>query len=114
MNSIVAGNYADTRPNIAGTLTSDGYNLFQDVPEATFAVNPRHPTDISLDPRADLKIDSALSGKLIQVHLPLSGSPAIDRIPLSACLINGVSTDERGVKRPDGQKQLCDIGAVEY
>lgn len=63
---------------------------------------------------ADLRIDPTLSGKLTQVHALLSGSPAIDRIPLNACLVNGISTDQRGVKRPDGQEQSCDIGAYEY
>jgi len=39
-------------------------------------------------------------------------SPAVDPIPLSACNINGISTDQRGTKRPQGA--ACDIGAYEY
>ncbi len=113
-NSIVAGNRANIGPDISGTLTSDGYNLIQNVPDVTFAANKQHLTDVSVDLHAGLRIDPTLSGKLIQVHALLWGSPAIDRIPLNACLVNGISTDERGVKRPDGQEQFCDIGAYEY
>jgi len=113
-NSLVALNHADTGPDIAGPLTSDGYNLIQNVSGATFTPNKQHFTDVSVDPHADLRIDSALSGNLPQIHALLSGSPAIDRIPLAACLVNGLSTDQRGVKRPDAQERSCDIGAYEY
>jgi hypothetical protein len=43
----------------------------------------------------------------------LPGSPAIDQIPLDACHINGINTDQRGMKRPDGNEKTCDIGAFE-
>jgi hypothetical protein len=113
-NSIVAGDRANTGPDIAGILTSGGYNLIQNVSGATFAASQQHSTDIVVDSHTDLRIDPALRGKQPQVHALLAGSPAIDRIPLSTCLISGISTDERGVKRPDGQEQFCDIGAYEY
>jgi len=113
-NSLVALNHADTGPDIAGRLISGGYNLIQNVSGATFTPNKQHFTDVSVDPHADLRIDSALSGNLPQIHALLSGSPAIDRIPLAACLVNGLSTDQRGVKRPDAQERSCDIGAYEY
>jgi hypothetical protein len=38
----------------------------------------------------------------------LRGSPAIDAVPVSACLVH---VDQRGVKRPQGPR--CDIGAYE-
>jgi hypothetical protein len=43
----------------------------------------------------------------------LPGSPALDRIPPDACHINDITSDQRGVKRPDGNEQFCDIGAYE-
>ncbi len=113
-NSILAGNHADTGPDISGPLTSDGYNLVQNVSGAAFTPGKQRLTDVSVDPHADLGIDPTLSGKLTQVHALFAGSPAIDRIPLNACLVNGISTDQHGVKRPDGQEQSCDIGAYEY
>ena len=59
-------------------------------------------------------------------HMPLEGSPVIDRgiclstsIPLPEGLqLAPILTDQRGVRRPiDGDQDgvmLCDIGAVEY
>jgi hypothetical protein len=48
-------------------------------------------------------------------------SPAVDQIPLDDCQINGITTDQRGMNRPDpddsnetSNKPLCDIGAYEY
>jgi len=119
-NNLVAGNHAPTAPDISGTLTSDGYNLVQDISGANFAPNQQHSTDVSVDPHVDLKIDSQLrdNGGLTTSHtfthalLPIS--PAIDKIPLSACHPNGISTDQRGMKRPDKNEPFCDIGAYEY
>jgi hypothetical protein len=48
------------------------------------------------------------------IHKLLQGSPAIDRIPLEACHPGNISADQRGVKRPDGKENTCDIGAYEY
>ncbi len=119
-NNLVAGNHAPTAPDISGTLTSDGYNLVQDISGANFAPNQQHSTDVSVDPHADLKIDSLLrdNGGLTTPHTftdaLLPDSPAIDKIPLAVCHPNGISTDQRGVKRPDKNESACDIGAYEY
>jgi hypothetical protein len=113
-NTLVAGNHALTSPDILGMLTSNGYNLIQNVSGTTFASNKQHLTDVSIDPYADMRIDPMLSGKPTQIHALLSGSPAIDRIPLDACHSNSITIDQRGMKRPDGNETLCDIGAYEY
>ena len=91
----------------------DGYNLIQNVSSVTFAANRQHLTDVSVNPHTDMRIDPALSGNPAQIHALLLGSPAIDQIPLDACQIDGISTDQRGVKRPDGNEHTCDIGAYE-
>jgi hypothetical protein len=118
-NSIVAGNHAHIGPDIAGTLTSDGYNLIQDVTGATFvAPNKKHSTDISGDQFPNLGIDPVLrdNGSSPQTHALLPGSPAIDRIPFHAChpFPQGSDSDQRNMKRPDGNETACDIGSYEY
>jgi hypothetical protein len=40
-------------------------------------------------------------------------NPALDRVPLDICQADGVTTDQRGMKRPDGGEHFCDIGAYE-
>ena len=118
-NSIVVADPAHPGPNISGSLTSDGYNLIQDSSAANFAPNQQHSTDVSVDPHTDLKIDSLLRdrGGLTTphtfTHALLPGSPAIDKIPLAACHPHGISTDQRGKKRPDENGSVCDIRAYE-
>jgi len=49
-------------------------------------------------------------------QLPQVGSPLIDAIPNASCQTDGASgitTDERGLPRPDSASPNCDIGAVE-
>jgi len=117
--SIVAGNHAQAGigPDIAGHLTSDGYNLISHISGAVF-VNPleKHRTDLSEDRFTNLKIDPLLKDNRgpTQTHALLLGSPAIDRIPAEVCHIKSISTDQRGMNRPDGQESDCDIGAYEY
>ncbi len=48
--------------------------------------------------------------------LPQSGSPLIDGVAAASCQADGASgitTDQRGLARPDAGKATCDIGAVE-
>lgn len=48
------------------------------------------------------------NGQLVHVLLP--ASPAIDQIPTGECLPD----DQRGTDRPQGDLELCDIGAYEF
>jgi hypothetical protein len=50
------------------------------------------------------------NGGATSTRVPQTGSPLIDAIPTGSCAA-GVTTDQRGVTRPQGNG--CDIGAVE-
>jgi TIR domain len=117
--SIVAGNNAHTGPDIAGRLTTLGYDLVEDRSGATFLGLPKvQSTDVLGVSSTDLKIDPVLrdNGGSARphtwTHRLLPGSPAIDRIPPVTCHANTISTDQRGIQRPQGRG--CDIGAYEY
>lgn len=55
----------------------------------------------------------ANNGGPAPTRLPLSGSPLVDAIPVPACQAAGITTDERGLPRPDAGAPTCDVGAVE-
>ncbi len=112
-NSLVAGNRAAQSLDIVGELTSQGYNLIQNTAGTKFAPNQLHGTDLLQVAPTALRIDPVLQGNNgpTQTHALLPGSLAIRRIPPNACHIKGISTDQRGVKRPE--EAACDIGAYE-
>ncbi len=113
--SIVARNQAHSNQDIAGTLTTQGYNLIGNPSGAVFLdLFTMHHTDLSGDQFTDLGIDSQLreNGGPTKTHRLLLGSPALDQIPSDVCQSNGISTDQRGIQRPQGL--ACDIGAYEY
>ena len=112
-NSLVAGNKAPAGPDMLGPLTSQGYNLIQNTQDTTFASNQAHGTDLLQVASSGLRIDPLLrdNNGATQTHALLSGSTAIDRIPPKDCRIKDISTDQRGVRRPQGV--ACDIGAYE-
>jgi len=120
-NSIVAGDPAHPGLDIMGMLTSYGYNLFQDISGATFdlATRTQHSTDKTLSVNDSTKLFAD------PVRLRDNGDPnktltlapdslAVNQIPLAACHVNGTTTDQRGMERPDGNETACDIGAYEY
>src|SRR5262249_9305273 len=101
--SIVATNAGGNCVNEAGTITSQGYNL-----ESGSDCGFTGTGDLQ---NTDPKLASALAsnGGATQTLALLDGSPAINKIPTSACTL---ATDQRGVSRPQGP--ACDIGAFEF
>ena len=96
-NTLVAHN-GITNCNVG--LTSDGYNLEDDTTCGLAGAGDQQSTDPLLGPLAD-------NGGDTQTYALLSGSPAID----AAGCLGGVTTDQRGIPRPQGSQ--CDIGAYE-
>lgn len=102
-NTIISGNTAVTpADDCAGGMTSLGYNLAGDATCAFGAAGDLNSTNPLLGPLAN-------NGGPTQTHALLAGSPAIDIVPLVSCT---VSTDQRGVARPQGA--ACDGGSFEH
>src|SRR5207245_1174501 len=100
-NSIVAGNSAHLGPDIAGMLSSYGYNLFQDNSGATLdpATSSQHDTDktLAVNDLPKLFADPVGlrdNGGPTMTYALASYSPALDQIPLTACHISGITTDQ--------------------
>ncbi|HLI87150.1 MAG TPA: protein kinase [Ktedonobacteraceae bacterium] len=111
-NTLIAGNTAAKGPDVAGKITTEGYNLVQRFSGAQWNdPDHRHATDHAVNNLATLHIDTQLrsSGTAVPTLALLPGSPALNQIPAAFC---DASTDQRGVKRP--QQNACDIGAYEY
>ena len=106
-NTIVANNLSGG--NCGGPITSQGYNLSDD-PSCAFAGRgDLNNTPAGLDPSGLQN-----NGGPTQTIALLANSSAVDAIPASACsdaFGNLVSTDQRGITRPQGSG--CDIGAFE-
>ena len=112
-NTIVAANSADTAPDTYGDFISQGHNLIgesegesegtrgftngQNGDQVGTAANP-------IDPRLG---PLANNGGPTMTHALLAGSPAIDK----AVAVEGITTDQRGVARPQGAAP--DIGSFE-
>jgi len=102
LNSIVSGNQwygCELGAFGAGvvTITSWGHNVVQDTSCGAVASD-----SLAADP---LLGPLAANGGPTWTHLPLPGSPALDRAPTCP------ATDQRGVSRPQGS--ACDAGSVE-
>lgn len=101
-NTIVSGNTAATpSDDCAGGITSLGYNLASDASCAFGGSGDLNSTDPLLGPLTN-------NSGPTETHALLSGSPAVDAVPLASCT---VSTDQRSVPRPMGP--ACDSGAFE-
>ena len=88
-----------------GTLTTNVSNLIADG-----SCSAAYSGDPLLGPLAD-------NGGLTWTHLPLAGSPVLDRGDAATCAaLPGGDVDQRGLARADGDGDTaaqCDIGAVE-
>ncbi|MQA75353.1 MAG: hypothetical protein GEU88_13590 [Solirubrobacterales bacterium] len=108
--SVVALPLGSERSCLVGSTISHGYNL-SDTSRATCGFDA--PTD--RPSRGDpMLAPLAANGGPTPTMLPLAGSPLLDAIPAAQCRADGaagVTSDQRGVTRPQGGS--CDIGAVE-
>ncbi|MGC9039982.1 MAG: choice-of-anchor Q domain-containing protein [Roseiflexus sp.] len=130
-SALVAGN-TDTSaspgnyPDIAGSITSDGYNLIGNVGDYDFAVNttgdqygdpngttiPNSGAVESPAPIDPLLAPLANNGGPTPTHALLAGSPALNRIPGGTNDCGGaIAIDQRDISRP--QDGACDVGAFE-
>ncbi len=101
-NTIIAGNSSSSKgPDCFGTLTSQGFNLVENVAGCTITGSEDTIIgDASLDVLAD-------NGGPTETHALLAGSSAIDAGDPASTL----TIDQRGVSRPQGPR--IDIGAFE-
>ena len=108
-NTIIAGNEAPTGPDCYDDVPSSGYNLIGDTADCGFVAAPGDL--VNVDPMLG---PFRRDGGPTRTHALLDGSPAIDAIPVARCNDadgNPVTTDQRGLPRPQGS--ACDIGAYE-
>jgi hypothetical protein len=108
-NSVFAGNIAPIGADLSGTVTSQNYNHIGE-PNNDVIINGNTANNGSGNPMlGPLQVNG--SGQ--PTHLPLAGSPLIDKILKSAtnCGSPSVALDQRSMSRP--QAGRCDIGAAE-
>jgi hypothetical protein len=102
-NTIIANNTSSSFPdgNCLGSITSNGYNLSSGISCGLNGTGDLSNTNPLLGPLAD-------NGGPTWTYALLPDSPAIGQIPREQC---AVTTDQRGVNRPQGA--FCDIGSYE-
>jgi len=104
-NTIVANN---SPSDLSGVITSMGHNIISDASGGLTGSGDLNSTNPLLGPLAS-------NGGPTQTHAPLLGSPAINAVPLANLTDangNPITTDQRGVSRPQGI--AGDIGSVEF
>ncbi|WP_161604366.1 choice-of-anchor Q domain-containing protein [Roseiconus nitratireducens] len=101
INTLVAENTADDSPDLAGSIISQGANLVGDSAGSSFTALGSDLVDV----QAQIAELSDNGGPTPTIAL-LDGSPA-----LSSGVLAGLTTDQRGVVRPQGNGP--DIGAFE-
>src|SRR6266536_2279936 len=122
--SIVAGKPNDMTSVISGKFTSDDYNVIQNLAQAGFKPAP-HDQSVSgsdLSKLFDVQEGLRKNGDPTATYKLFSSkeNPAINVIPLDVCHVKDIFDkgrqeyiDQRGMPRPGGKKQRCDIGAYE-
>jgi hypothetical protein len=100
LQGTILDNARENIANLSPNITSLGHNLFSDTPAITLNPTDLVNTDPLLGPLAD-------NGGPTQTMALLPGSPAID----AGTEIAGITTDQRGITRPQGSAP--DIGAFE-
>ncbi len=111
--SVGAGGNCDSQQQTGNAIVSQGYNLTDD-PASNNTCSLTGPGDI-VGANPDLA-GLADNGGPTQTEALLSGSPAINAGDPAACtdlVGNPLSTDQRGVARPQPPGARCDIGAYE-
>ncbi len=123
-NSIVATNTASTGGDCGGatfdtsapTFTSLGFNLEDSPDSCNFTATGDKvvaASTLGLEPLA-------ANGGATMTRSLLAGSPAINAIPIASCTDQAsptpvtITTDQRGVARPEPAGGNCDIGAFEF
>ena len=105
--SIVAGGVAGSGPSdCSGSLDSLGYNLIDD----TTCGTPGTGDIVGQSPQLGTL---ANNGGPTRTQLPASASPAVGAVPASVTSGTGVSVDQRGDARGQGQNGTSTIGSVE-
>lgn len=110
-NTLLAGQSSGGNCFGSGTESSDGYNLSDDS-TCTFLTQTGDQNDSSTAGLSPSGLQN--NGGPTQTIALLPTSSAVNAVPVSACtdtVGNKISTDQRGVKRPQGSG--CDIGAYE-
>jgi hypothetical protein len=103
-SSILALNMAAGGPDCGVDMASGGHNLLGTTSGCAFSKKPSDKVNVA-NPKLGPLADNGGPARTVAL---LSGSPAVDTIPPAACK---VTSDERGVHRPQGPR--CDTGAYE-
>ncbi len=111
-NTIVAGNTANTGPDVNGVITTQGNNLIGESDDSSgwFGSDLTGTIAAPLDPMLG---PLANNGGPTQTMALLPSSPAIDA-GNNALIPSGITTDQRGTGYPRVVNGTVDIGAVEF
>jgi CSLREA domain-containing protein len=113
--SVVAANTATlTNPDlmvINRELSSQGYNLIgvYTLDSTRNVLQATDQTGTITTPLAPQLAPFTTHNDYLAIHVPLAGSPLLDKIPAAQC--GATLFDQRGLARPQGAG--CDIGAIE-